>query len=181
MIAKPTALCLWSALSPAECAARLAAAVDPESSLLDAWARATLEKPVIGSVKGASVRLRKRTELYRNSFQTYLTAELRPDGTGTAITGTMGLHPFVWAFMALWFAVLTLVGGLAALMFVASFVAAPTVRQGASGWGAVLILPGMLAFGIALVAFGRYLARSEAGFLVDFMVRTLDAEVVPAN
>ena len=36
-----------------------------------------------------------------------------------------------------------------------------------------LLLPGMLLFGYLLVRFGRYLARDDGRYLVDFLLQTV--------
>lgn len=167
---------LRSPLSPAECAARLLAAIDPEPSVLGSWSNTSLSRPVIGSVRGSVLRLRKRTDLYRNSFQTHLSAELRPVGEGTLVVGHAGMHPFVRVFMALWFTFLALIAGVMVLMLTLGHAADAPPAKNEGGWWMLLILPGLLVFGVGLVKFGRYLARTEGNFLEEFLARTLDAE-----
>jgi len=69
-----------SPLSPAECVARLDAAIECDSTMLH-------YKSVVGKVRGDSLRLRKRI-WYRNSFQTLLWAKLVPERKGTAFPET---------------------------------------------------------------------------------------------
>ena len=114
--------------------------------------------PVVGSVTESSLRLQKRVR-GRNSFQSILTARMRREPAGTVISAKMAMHPFVLAFMFFWFGVIIL-----SVFF-------------ASGGPQKNAVPGgvMLAFGCALACFGRYLARNEARFITDFLIRTLDA------
>jgi hypothetical protein len=125
-------------------------------------------RPVVGRVAGRSVRLRKRIG-YRNSFQTFLTGTLEPRGEGTAFRARAGMHPFVAAFMAVWFAAILLIGG---PVFVA---AVRGVAAEANGLVGLLAPPLMLVCGLLLVWFGRYLARGEEQFLVSFVAEVLGA------
>src|SRR5688572_9015178 len=73
---------LESPLPPEECVVRLREAIDGDGmlSLLGS-------KPVLGRVRGRSVRLTKRIG-YRNSCQAILTGRFEPYGTGTVFRGT---------------------------------------------------------------------------------------------
>ena len=130
-------------------------------------------KPVIGRVTESSLRLRKRIA-YRNSFQRFLTATMRPESGGTVITGKVAMHPFVRVFMTVWFGGVILIGG---ALFVSSIgsVLSSSGSQAHNAWLGLIILPAMIVFGYALVRLGGYLARDETGFLTDFLIRTLDA------
>ena len=90
------------------------------------------------------------------------------------ISGEVAMHPFVRAFMFIWFGGVILIGG---TMFVATvwtmLFSADGPRQNL--WMGAVIPPFMLAFGFGLVRFGRYLARDETRFLTDFLIQTLDA------
>ena len=136
-------------------------------------------KPVIGSINGSSLRLRKRIE-YRNSFQTSLSAEMHREGTGTAIVGEFAMHPLVVGFMALWFTGVVFFGILAGLAKLASAQPGSTLHASDDAGIVLFVPPGMLIFGIGLVMFGRFLARQEARFITDFLVRTLAIESSPA-
>lgn len=165
---------LFSPLPPAECASRLAAAMDVERSPLFSVAGLFGSKPVIGRVTETSLRLRKRIG-YQNSFQSFLVATLRGEAGGTVISGEFAMHPFVNAFMFVWFGGVILIGGTGFLAAVGTiFFVSGSQRQ--TAWMGVVIPPLMLAFGFGLVRFGRYLARDEARFLTDFLAQTLDAK-----
>jgi hypothetical protein len=143
-----TRIVILSDLPPIECAARLDEAVGTERSLF---------KPVVGSVRQRSLRLRKRLPFqFYNSFQTFFTATIAADGTGTVIRGWMGMHWFVIVFLAV------------------SLIAIALSSVNAAAPGALL---GMLGFLAGLAAFGRFLARGEAEFLLDFLVKTVEGRI----
>jgi hypothetical protein len=129
-------------------------------------------KPLVGRLTETSFYIRKRIS-YRNSFQSLLTATIRPDAAGTAICGKIAIHPFVRVFMLLWFLI-------AGTMLIASL--APLFGFDKAGQNTAMapVIPLlMLAFGFVLVFFGRYVARDEARFLIDVLIRTLDARAEP--
>jgi hypothetical protein len=164
---------LVSPLSPAECASRLAAAIDPMSVAPVSLTFPPGSKPVIGNVTETSLQIRKRIN-YRSSFQTFLAATLRPEAGGTVIAGDVGLPPLVMAFMLAWFGFAALVGG--PLFFFAAW----SLLSGSNVEPAMVIFaivpPVMLLGGIGLVLLGRNLARDEGRFLTDFVTRTLNAQ-----
>jgi hypothetical protein len=114
------------------------------------------EAPVAGRLTGARLRARKRIG-YRNSFQTYLVADMAEHGGGTLIRCRFAMHPAVLAFIAIWFLAVLQIGG-----------------------GGVFSA-GMIAFGVLLVSGGIYLARGESAFLLDFVRVTLRARQVSGN
>jgi hypothetical protein len=126
---------------------------------------------VAGSVNETSFRLRKRI-YYRNSFQYSLSGKLIDDNGQTRLHGRVGLHPFVRAFLAIWFGVVLIGCGWMAVRM-AGAISRGTAAANLSPADAVPFL--MLAGGAALVGFGKYLARDEPAFLIDFLRRSLDA------
>ena len=147
--------------------------MDAEPSAFFSLASSFGSKPVVGRITETSLRLRKRIG-YRNSFQSFLAATLRPEAGGTVISGEVGMHEFVKVFMFIWFGGVILIGG---TMFVATVgkILFGSGNQHENVWMGVVIPPVMLIFGFGLVRFGRYLARDEARFLTDFLVQTLNA------
>ena len=82
-------------------------------------------------------------------------------------------------FLCIWFGGVILIGGMAFLT---------AIRQLLFGVGgvqnpalAIAVLPVMLAVGYGFVRLGRYIARDEARFLTDFLIRTLDARAQNAG
>ena len=135
------------------------------------------KKKIIGRIGDHRLSARKRIR-YRNSFQTVLRAGLDEQFGQTRFHCRFSMHPFVIAFMTVWFGFIGL-GCLAALIHVA-------VRSGQSGktyptdlasaLAGGLIPAGMFVFGIFMVRFCRYLARDEQSFLIDFLQTTVDAK-----
>jgi hypothetical protein len=121
------------------------------------------DEPVRGRVSEHSFSLRKRIG-YRNSFQTNLRGRYVEEANGTRIKCYAGMHPFVVAFMTVWFA----------LVLTASAAIATQVANGDLNGSPVVII-GMLIFGIVLVGAGRYAARNELTALTAFLEETIDA------
>ncbi len=123
---------------------------------------------VVGSVRETSFRLRKRI-YYRNSFQYSLSGELIDDHGQTRLHCRIGLHPLVRIFFTVWFGGVLLGCGMANGCRRAHGALPPNWWPGAG----VPFLT--LAGGFALLMFGKYLARDEPAFLIDFLRRGLDA------
>jgi hypothetical protein len=123
------------------------------------------------------VRLHARKRLwYRNSFQTRLSADLKGEGGQTRIYCRISMHPLVAAFMAVWLTFVVLIGG---VVVIESMVALASEAQTPKEvWLGVGVPPLLLAFGFGLLRFGRYLARGERQFLIDFVGQTVGARDV---
>jgi len=131
-------------------------------------------KPVAGRVSKTSISIRKNIN-YVNSFQTVLRGSLRPKGSGTEIEAKVGLHPFVKTFMFIWFGGLFIIGGMIFLVTLSSlFIKNSSIDIGTIM--GILMPPGMAIFGIALLKFGKHLARKESAFLKGFLFNLLDAK-----
>jgi hypothetical protein len=149
-----------------ECKRRIEAQMNTPFSVL-ALAEA---RPLIGRFRETWLRARRRPLWYRNSFQTYLSAELVAEDGETRIRCRFSMHPLVKAFMTLWFSVLVLVGG---FMFIDAL--RPDVAR---GFALAVPLMLMLVGGAALVGFGRYMARGDRRFLTDLVQKTLNAKCI---
>lgn len=166
---------LYSPLPPDECASRLSKAIAQEGRLGFSLSRlfSSSSQPVAGWVGGDGFQLRKRIT-YRNSFQTYASGSLTPNGSGTSVRAEFGMSTFTRVFMWIWFGWAIVIGG---VVFVSALVALLTGSgpDAYKAWMGVVGLPLMLVLGYALVRFGRYLARDEERFLTDFLRQVLDA------
>jgi hypothetical protein len=84
------------------------------------------------------------------------------------------MHPLVRIFNAVWFGGVALFGG---TLFLATGLNALSGKSGDTRetlLGMIIALV-MLSFGIGVVRLGRYLARNDPQFLMDFLIQTLDA------
>ena len=129
-------------------------------------------RPVIGRIRGTRLTARKRI-WYRNSFQTRLSAELIDRANQTLVCCSFSMHPLVMAFMAMWFVFLALVGGAIFIQSLIMLTSAPSRATGSILIGAVVPVA-MLLFGAGGLVLGRWLARDEQAFLLNF-VRTVGA------
>jgi hypothetical protein len=132
--------------------------------------------PIVGRIGETSLRLRKRI-WYSNSFQTWLSAELVDEGSRTRLRCRFGLHPFTRIFTAIWFSGVVLIGS---TVFVGTMAAwlqdrLPLTPQNLIG---LLVPPGMLAVGILTYSIGRFFARNERRFLLEFLRDTIGAKDV---
>jgi hypothetical protein len=153
-------------LPRAECLKRLQAAIASEFSVVTSLS-------VTGTIDGNNFRIRK-TIYYRNSFQQHLFGSLSDvAGGGTRIHGEARELNLRWVFIA--GVAIAMIGLLAMLVVLfqhrTELHAVPPVALLAIA----AIVPLLVGIGLAAVAIGRRLARSESQFLVDFLKRTLDA------
>jgi hypothetical protein len=152
---RSTAVAFVSPLKPQECRDRLSAELGKP---IDDHVRC-----LAGSVTESRLRLRVRN-VYGHpggSFQTLLYADMRPEGAGTRIGGTLGVHPF------------TRVTVLATLIFLAFVAFAIAFGEGTTGkWFAGLAIFAMPA----IIYFGLRAARDEGPFLTESLARLLDAK-----
>lgn len=161
---------LTTDLSRTECVKRLTAQVDGNLRIFGT-------KPLVGRIRESSLRVARRIR-YRNSFQTWLSANLIDAGGGTRLICRLALHPLVRIFMIVWFTGIILIGGLIGLGAGAGLMTTLLRGTGPLSPGPVLatLVPlGLLGFGLGLLKFSRYLARDERDFLVSFIKDTLAA------
>jgi hypothetical protein len=155
---------LRSPLTPDQCLVQLRLATDPY------W-RIFGSKPVIGWVRDHKFSGFKRIN-YRNSWQTHVAALIETGGTGSRITLRFRMHWFVLAFMVFWFSWVILIGG---AIFISGTEAYMRGAASKDTWVTVVVPSGMAVFGLALSMFGRWLARNEQAFLLDFIKSNLKA------
>ena len=151
-----------------ECKARLASGVDVER-LAFTWSGHAGSRPILGKFSENGFRLQKR-RYYRNEFAPFFYGRFVRADRGTFIEGEFRMHPFARAFMIFWFSFLVLYFAVALVQYAME---PPGVR---GGRGLLLVFPfGMMAFGIALVRFGRWLGRGEERAIVAFLKTTFEA------
>jgi hypothetical protein len=127
-------------------------------------------RPVQGNVWPGGFGLTKRI-WWRNSFQTQLSGQFEEVSGGTRVRFRAGMSLFTIAFIAVWFFLVLTIGGSISVAYFGDWLArgAPLDRPPA----AALFPLGMVAFGAALVLFGRLAAYGEGAYLADFVRRKL--------
>jgi hypothetical protein len=162
-----------TALSPAECRARIAAAIDAEEAGrtgLPGFVRPPGSKPVTGTVDEKGFVIQTRIE-YRNSFKTYLWGRFIPANSGTQIELKAGLQPGVVAFMRLWMT--------GALILSLLMVAGAIGAYWAGHWQAAIPLGAFAVFfpllSVAIVRMGRWIARGDEPVLIQFICDQVEA------
>jgi hypothetical protein len=78
------------------------------------------------------------------------------------------MHPLVIVFLLIWFGFALLIGG-------ALFAAALFGSVEGDPRQVLIVVPTVIAGGIALVALGRFLGRKDEQYLLDFVRYMLDA------
>lgn len=166
LLGRSPSMDLTSQLSPEQCVERLRASVDAPFDFFGS-------KEVVGSIRAGAFAGQKRIG-YRNDFQTVVTAKFYPMGRATTVSCKFGMSRWVTAFMTFWLGGVSIIGvflilnGLldqgAPLDSRLAFIFGPTIMLG----GAYLLL-----------RFGRWLARDERQFLIDFLCETLQAQPIP--
>jgi hypothetical protein len=108
-----------------------------EEPPLGQWFRSAgpVVEPFIGRVQDESFKLRRDIR-YRNSFLPLVRGRIVPTATGTRVTVTMFLHPFVALFTVFW-------------LGIAGYGAVTDTSSGLFSWG-------MFAFGVLLVTGGFF-------------------------
>jgi hypothetical protein len=174
---------LLSPLPVSECVRRLRATTD------GMWAMAG-SKPVLGSVGGKAVRLRKRN-YYRHSSQVWLSGKFAEANGQTLFHGTVGLHPVVRLVLEYWVAAVLLGGGAVFVRTVRRLFAGDILGHrilsdygslSASWppgvWLGLIVPPLLLGFGVILLVFGDRFSSDDPRFLIEFLARTIDAREV---
>jgi hypothetical protein len=165
---------LHTTVTAEECGRQLAAR-------LNAWRSGMVpigqERWVSGTVSAQDFVL-KKVITYRNSWQTEARGRFAPMLSGTRIVVHLGISRWVAVFdlVALVFACLCFLSVGSALVY-AWHVPEPTSHSD-SPWVGLLLLLSFGAFIVGMRHLGRWLARSEADFLVQFLREVLVAEDV---
>jgi len=102
-------LVLQSRFPPEECARRLEAVTEPDRLILSDW---RFSYAILARLRDNNVRLRVRRPFFRNSYAPFFYGRFETTTGGSILRGRFQLHPFVRAFMIVWFAIAILVCGL---------------------------------------------------------------------
>jgi hypothetical protein len=164
---------LFSPLTPEKCAACLKAAIARERTTLDMWSDPIEmwlgSKPVSGEVTKSSVWLRKRRIVIGGFSQRFFNANMRPEGSGTLLSGAFIMHPLFRTELAF-----GCILGIVGLGFLASRLTPTEVWE---GFWHERIGPFMILIIAILFIFDLYRARSDRRFITKFLISTLNANI----
>lgn len=121
-----------------------------------------------GPVSETRVRLQRAIPMVGNSFKPFFCGRFETRGDSVYLTGRFTMLGFVKAFMTLW------LGGVLA-MGIAFAITANNARGG--DWLPALGGLGMFGAGIALVGFGKWLARNDVAWLSNVIRTALGSPV----
>lgn len=156
---------LLSPYRPEECARRLRLVTDPKRLFAG-------KNPLIGSISEASLSIRRRLG-YKNSFQTFLFADMTVEGAGTRLRCRFGMHPLAVAFLSIWFSFVVI--GLGIGLFVAFNPFG--IQHGLRPlWPAAIVPVFMAVFAYVWLKLSRRLAHEDEAFMIEFLRFSLDAE-----
>ena len=152
---------------------------------IDRWWSMGGDRLVIGWAKSNAFALHKRLPpLFHNSFQTFAYGILTSTGNGSRINIRFRLKRAVAAIIIFYFLLVIVVGG---LIFISGLVMAAHLMFGVQTLAGQESMPGvlmacgipaaMLCFGYGLVRSGRWFARNERQFLIDFLCAELQADL----
>ncbi len=127
------------------------------------------ETSAVGKVSESQVRLERVIPMMRNSFKPFFVGRFEVRDGVTVLTGRFTLTLVVKVFMTVWFGTLLLVGGEILVNRVAVHRTAPSF---------ILFQPLlMVAAGILLVGFGKWLSRNDIAWLSSVIERALGKAV----
>lgn len=136
------------------------------------WSRMTTSG-VAGKVTYDRFQLHWNNARMRNSFRPFLFGKVRDTGGTCVVTADFRMHPFVKAFMFVWFAGLASFG----LVFVVA------ALFGSGEWepsGAIMpfaFLLSMAGFAVLLVKVGQWLGGKEKKRITEFLEETFEGTI----
>src|SRR5438552_8713271 len=164
-----------------ECKSRLERATEKESA--SRWFRFGDSGTVYSRVGEASFRLfAKGPAFVHNSFEPYFYGSFAQEGGRTVVRGRFRPQAIVIAFMAVWLAFVSLIGGVIVVRAVVGLGTGKRDMHGDLGPGAVaLITLGILAFAVGLVAVGWRMGRGQRERIQMVVEGTLQAHRLTAG
>jgi len=143
-------------------AANLAAGMDSPFTMFG-------HMPVVGDVDLTRATVRRRIP-YRNSFQTVVEAIYEPQGAGMLIRCRSRLHLMTTVMLGFWAVGFVLIAGNVAIAALKGRV------EGGPWW---ILMPLLFAACVlVLIWVGRWFARGEFDYLVDYIAEKTHAEVL---
>jgi hypothetical protein len=131
------------------------------------------ETSAVGKVSQEEVRLQRVIPMVSNSFKPFFVGRFEARNGGTVLTGRFGMSKFASIFICFWLVMVALIG-------IVLLISAP--YSTATGnrffmFGPLIMLP----LGIAMVAFGKWLARNDIAWLSQVIQKALGATPKGAN
>jgi len=165
---KTEIIALHSSLPSDECIRRIQESTDPGDRTIFSLSGYKGSRPLLLKFSGNQFTLWKR-RYYRNDFAPYFFGTLSPENQGTRLEGHFDMNRWVKIFMRIWI--------IFAIMFTLPVVFAMLSRtiQG-NAWAGILIPIGLVAFGIFLPKFGRWMGKGEEKLMTEFLETTLAAK-----
>ena len=122
------------------------------------------------------------TSLYHNAFEPYFYGSFAQEGGRTVVRGRFRPQAIVIAFMAFWFAFVSLIGGVIVVRAVVGLGTGTRAMHGDLGHpgAAALITLGMLAFAVGLLAVGWRMGRGQRERIQMVIEGTLQAHRLTA-
>ncbi|MFC7377079.1 hypothetical protein [Brevundimonas sp. GCM10030266] len=148
-----------TALTPAECHARLSAVIGPDFDYTDG-------PDIRGHITPDGGVLRQRSAR-GNDLRSEFSFSVRATDTGSRIVWRAGMSWFIWIFSAVWLCGVLAIGG-------------PAAWNGLSTgrYGHALALFAVLALFCFTVLVGRIMARAGGDEMARFVTRTIDGRMV---
>lgn len=132
-------------------------------------------RPILGKIEGNKIRLEKR-RYYHNSFAPYFYATLTQQNNGTRIEGYFDMSQFVKIFMRIWLA-FVFAGGIPIFILTLKDSLLGTHTMSGDAFVGFLVPPVLIIFGFLFPKVGRWLARNEETYILNFLQQTLPARL----
>lgn len=126
---------------------------------------AMAEAAAVGTVTAETVRLQRVIPMVRNSFKPFFFGRFETHDGVTVLTGRFDMSMFTKIFMTFWLGVVALVSG--------GFLVASLDADSPSAKGFAAVPPLMLAAGLGLIVFGKWLARNDVAWLSGVIAQSL--------
>jgi hypothetical protein len=124
-------------------------------------------------------RLRVFHVQYRNSFAPVLDVRMMASPSGTSIQTRTRIDPSVKAFMTVWFALLSLIGGTFTIVVLVQLLRGQ-LDPGGDQTPGMIILVALATLGIGMVTIGRRVGARDGGVLLAFVTQLLEVREADA-
>jgi hypothetical protein len=132
---------------------------------------------IFSSIEGNTFRLvAKGVPFVRNSFQPYFYGSVAKAGERTLIRGRFRMHRNVETFFGVWFAFVTVIGGIITIFALEQLITGRRILEGNMDVRAAAVTaPGMLVFTVALAWLGWWFGQGQRQCMELFIETTLMA------